>query len=115
MLLDADTGKSKKIADGAAAVWSPSGDWIAYLTLKSEVSLLNLATGASRRIDAGQTSGFPIEWSPAGEYLLIRKQQALPLYEGRLWVYRISDGTWAPLPYTATPLLQWHWFHMPIN
>lgn len=110
-LIDQGTGTSRKVADGAAAVWSPSGNWIAYISVKSpsNVTLLNLATGSSKMVDAGKEGAFPLEWSPDGKYLLIRAGNDIS-YGGRAWIYRPSDGAWVPA--TAVYLsagLHWHW------
>src|SRR5215472_13348895 len=54
MEVEVATGRTRKLADGGAAQWSPEGDWISYTTrTKSEIVLLNPSTGASRRIDPG--------------------------------------------------------------
>ncbi len=113
-LVDLATGKSRKIADGTGASWSPSADWIAYISLKSpsQVVLLNLATGDSKVVDTGKQAAFPIEWSPEGKYLLIRAGNDIS-YGGRPRVYRVSDGAWAPaVPDYMTVGLHWHWIEM---
>jgi Tol biopolymer transport system component len=71
LLVDAQTGQTRKIADGGAALWSPTGEWISYVTSQSEPALLNVATGASKIINPGKPTGSVLEWSPDGKYLLI--------------------------------------------
>lgn len=117
MLVNAATGESKKIADGGGATWSPSGDWIAYISLQSEseVRLLNVTTGASAAFETGKDSAFPIEWSPDGKYLLISAGNDF-VYGGSPRIYRISDGAWAPAPALQDghlgPGMHWHWVQM---
>jgi hypothetical protein len=111
-LLDVQTGHARKIADGAAAKWSPSGDWISYLTLRSEAALLNVTTGEFRQIDTGKEVGFPIEWSPDGKYLLILEEKGSHVYQGCLWVYRVADSAWVPLPDYRVGGPAWHWVQL---
>ncbi|HEY1757205.1 MAG TPA: hypothetical protein VGG72_17660 [Bryobacteraceae bacterium] len=49
LLLDPQTGKSEKIADGGFAEWSPSGDHITYVSRGGDAILLNLATRQKRQ------------------------------------------------------------------
>ena len=111
-LLDVRTGRSTKVAEGGAGRWSPTGDWISFITLNSEPPLLNLSGRYIRLIDPGKQIRSPIEWSPDGKYLLIAEQQGSHVYEGCLWVYRISEGAWAPFPDYGVWLKQWFsWKH----
>ena len=110
LLVDSLTGTSRKIADGSAPLWSPSGDWISYITADWEAALLNVASGKSRRIDPGKKTGTPLEWSPDGKYLLILEGQGSHVWYGCLWVYRVSDGAFVPIPNgygTGGPHAQW--------
>jgi hypothetical protein len=108
-LVDIRTGLLKRLAEGGAATWSPSGDWISYVTLKSEVALLNPSTGETKRIDPGKEMQWTPKWSPDGRYLLIPEGEGSHVYEGCLWVYRISDGAWAPLLDFGAWLKEWYW------
>jgi len=116
-VVDAAAGESKKIADGGGATWSPSGDWIAYISPQSasEVRLLNVTTGASTGFETGKDSAFPIEWSPDGKYLLVSAGNDF-VYGGSPWIYRTSDGAWAPAPALQDghlgPGMHWHWVQM---
>jgi dipeptidyl aminopeptidase/acylaminoacyl peptidase len=109
LLVDSGTGSSRKIADGSAPLWSPSGDWISFITPDREAALLNVSSGESRRIDAGRKTGTPIEWSPDGEYLLILEGEGSHVPFGCLWVYRVSDGAFVPIPNYGTggPRAKW--------
>jgi len=40
LLIDVATGNSKKLAEGAGAIWSPSGDYIAYISIQSDAELV---------------------------------------------------------------------------
>jgi len=109
LLVDSRTGSSRKIADGSAPLWSPSGDWISYVTPDREAALLNVSSGESRRIDPGKKTGTPLEWSPDGKYLLILEGEGSHVPYGCLWVYRVSDGAFVPIPNYGTggPRAQW--------
>jgi hypothetical protein len=89
------SGTSRKIADGSSALWSPSGEWISYVTPQSEHAILNVATGVRTLIDGGNQSGSPLEWSPDGKYLLVPEGGD---WFGHLWVYRVADRAWYPIP-----------------
>jgi hypothetical protein len=95
--LDIATARSRKIADGGVAKWSPSGDSISYVTLKAEPALLNRASGETRLIDSRHETNLALEWSPDGEYVLVREGEGSHVPYGCLWVYRVSDGAWAPI------------------
>jgi Tol biopolymer transport system component len=97
LLVDAQTGQTRKIADGGAALWSPTGEWISYVTSQSEPALLNVATGESKVINPGKPTGSVLEWSPDGKYLLIPEGEGSHVPYGCLWVYRVSDGAFVPI------------------
>ncbi|HEV8039241.1 MAG TPA: hypothetical protein VGP62_10295 [Bryobacteraceae bacterium] len=111
-LVDVQTGRSRKLADGGAAMWSPSGDWISYVTVKSEVTLLNPSTGESKRIDPGKQMQWLPKWSPDGKYLLVPEGEGSHVVYGCLWVYRVSDGAWAPLPDFNPFMQEWYWIEL---
>jgi hypothetical protein len=96
-LIDVQTGAVQKVADGGAARWSPSGEWITYLTPRSEAMLFNLTTGEAKAIDPNRQVVAPVEWSPDGKYLLIREGEGSNVPYGCYWAYRISDSSWLPL------------------
>jgi hypothetical protein len=98
-LVDVRTGDSRKVADGGVALWSPAGRWISYADANFEPALLDITTGESKRIDPEHGTGSPLEWSPDGAYLLIWEGQGSHVPFGTRWVYRISDGAFAALPY----------------
>ena len=96
-LLNTQTRESQKIADGGVAQWSPSGDWISYITLRGEGVLLNVATREEKMIDPGYEVLGPLEWSPDGKYLLILEGRGSHVPYGMRWAYRISDSAYVPL------------------
>jgi len=111
-LIDVQTGRSRKIVDGGAARWAPDGVSISYVTLKSEAALLNVSSGESKLIDPGKKVNAPLEWSPDGEYLIVAEEQGSHVYEGCLWVYRVSDGTWAAFPDYGVFAKRWYWIQL---
>jgi hypothetical protein len=94
-ILNAETGQSQKVADGRDARWSPSGDWISYVTFEQRAALLNLHTHETKIIDPSAGIAWQIEWSPDGKLLLLAEQGGT--YLGLQWVYRISDGAFCPI------------------
>jgi dipeptidyl aminopeptidase/acylaminoacyl peptidase len=112
LLVDSHTGRTRKIADGSAALWSPSGDWISYITADWDPALLNVTSGESRRIDPGKRTRSPLEWSPDGKYLLILEGEGSHVPYGCLWVYRISDGAFVPIPNYGKGGPRAHWIQL---
>jgi Tol biopolymer transport system component len=112
LLVDSHTGKSRKIADGSAPLWSPSGDWISYITPDRDAALLNVSSGESKRIDPGKKTNTPLEWSPDGKYLLILEGEGSHVPYGCLWVYRISDGAFVPIPNYGQGGPRAHWIQL---
>jgi hypothetical protein len=104
-----DTGSSRKLADGGAAMWSPSGDWISFVTPDSELALVNLRTGESKRIDPGRKMLSAPKWSPDGKYILVPEGYGSHVIGGCLWIYRVADGAWVPLPDLASWPTEWYW------
>lgn len=98
LLVDSQTTQLRKIADGSSGRWSPAGDWITYTTRDLKRVLLNASTGESRIIDPSHGGVGPLEWSPDGEYLLIPESKGSHVPFGCLWVYRISDRAYVPIP-----------------
>jgi dipeptidyl aminopeptidase/acylaminoacyl peptidase len=112
LLVDPHTGSSRKIADGSAPLWSPLGDWISYVTSDRKPALLNVASGKSRPIDPGKKTNTPLEWSPDGKYLLILEGEGSHVPYGCLWVYRISDGAFVPIPNYGIGGPRAHWIQL---
>jgi hypothetical protein len=96
-LVNLETGKSEKIADGGMARLGPSGQWISYVALHGEAMLLNLQTRETKAIDPGHMVNRPMEWSPDGKYLLVDEGEGSHLPYGCYWVYRVSDSAWLAL------------------
>jgi hypothetical protein len=111
-LLDLQGGKAKKVADGHSALWSPSGKWISYTTAGFEPALLNALTGESKLIDPGKRMRSPLEWSPDGAYLLIPESEGSHVPYGCLWVYRVSDGGFVPIPNYGMAGPAPHWIQL---
>jgi WD40 repeat protein len=97
-VIDLKTGASHKIADGASALRSPTGERISYVTPRWEHAILELSTGEVTLIDPGKQNGSPLEWSPDGKLLLVPESSGSHVPFGCLWVYRVADGAWAPIP-----------------
>jgi hypothetical protein len=108
-ILNVKTGEARKVADGGLARWSPSGEWISYVNTKREAALINVATGKSTTIDPGRGTGSEIKWSPDSRYLLIGEGEGSHVPYGCLWIYRVSDGAWVPIPGygIASPHPEW--------
>jgi len=77
------------------ARWSPSGDWVSYVTTQWRAALLNLRTHETKIIDPSAKMAWEMEWSPDGKFLLLAETG--DTYFGFEWVYRISDGAYCPL------------------
>ena len=112
LLVDPLTGRSRKIVDGSVPLWSPSGDWISYITPDREAALLNVSSNESKRIDPGKKTNTPLEWSPDGKYLLILEREGSHVPYGCLWVYRISDGAFVPIPNYGQGGPRTHWIQL---
>jgi dipeptidyl aminopeptidase/acylaminoacyl peptidase len=112
LLVDQQTGRWRKIADGSAPLWSPSGDWISYITPDREAALLNVSSGESKRINPGKKTSTPLEWSPDSKYLLILEGEGSHVPYGCLWVYRISDGAFVPIPNYGVGGPRAHWIQL---
>jgi hypothetical protein len=110
--LDLQSGKAKRVASGYSALWSPSGKWISYITASFEPALLNSSTGESKLIDPGKHMGSPLEWSPDGAYLLIPESEGSHVPYGCLWVYRVSDGGFVPIPNYGMAGPAPHWIQL---
>src|SRR5580704_15661092 len=70
-ILDVETGGSQKVADGNYGRWSPSGDWISYVTPQRHATILNLRTHETKMIDPRSEMAWQVEWSPDGKLLLL--------------------------------------------
>src|SRR2546426_530119 len=65
MLVPAQGGASKKLADGSGPMWSPDGRSIAYIN-DSQAYLFDVAAGASRKVTDLQGGAGSIKWAPDG-------------------------------------------------
>jgi hypothetical protein len=76
-VLDVDSGKASRIADGNSPSWSPSGEWIAFL-LKSRLRLMHPDGSDSRevaRLGRYESFGQSPVWSPDSQTILIQSPQ----------------------------------------
>lgn len=112
LVINAETGQWRKVAEGGSAQWSPSGQWVSYVTPNMEATLLNVANGETRRIDQGHEVLSAVEWSPDGKYVLLREGQGSHVPYGCLWVYRITDGAFVPIPYYGMAAPHPHWIQL---
>jgi hypothetical protein len=108
-ILDILTGHLRNIAAGGEGLWSPSGEFISFVTSRRAAALFSVKTGQLKEIDPGQRTGSPLEWSPDGKYLLIRETEDSHVPYGCLWVYRVADAAFVPIPGygVAGPRPQW--------
>jgi len=96
--IDLATGRITKLADGSKALWSPRGTWISFVTPERDSALLEVATGQVSLIDPGRHTGTALEWSPDGRYLLVLEAEGSHEPYGCLWIYRVADGAFTPIP-----------------
>jgi Tol biopolymer transport system component len=96
---DTETGKISKIADGALAVWSPSGEWIAYLQGASGdgggtrcMAVHPDGAGETTLVQLPKEHGFvmPPVWSPDSNTILLNE---LVNEDGAVDIYMLDFKT----------------------
>jgi Tol biopolymer transport system component len=92
----------KVIASGSRPAWSPDGHWISFTSPDKRPMLLDWSSQQRIVLFGGSKITGPIAWSPDSCCISFSDQgrnieDFLGLIEGRMIVYRISDGAWFPL------------------
>jgi Tol biopolymer transport system component len=75
VVIELATGNRKILADGIDPLWSPSGEWIAYLTDRRDKCVLTHLDGTGTHVVASSRHGFNqgAVWSPDSERLLLNE------------------------------------------
>lgn len=81
---------------GAADVWSPAGNVIAYLTLGSSIATIN-SDGSGGTVIATGPYGTQFDWSPDGKWIIARNTAT-----SRLELIQVATQLIIPLGYTGT-------------
>jgi hypothetical protein len=101
-ILTVATGAVDKIdVRGHAPAWSPLGDRIAYVDLRSGGRLKTMLPDGTDQRDAGQQAGFElgVQWSPAAKYLI-----AYNRFLKAIQIVEVSTGLTINLPSTSDML-----------
>jgi WD40 repeat protein len=113
-IYDVEKGTSRSIAQGWAPEWSPDGSRIAFMSVKQEASMIDLASMSVQAIRPGHQIVDGPRWSPDSRYLTFARSVGLweDLLHGRFLidgpddslalVYRVSDKA-----------LYWDWDEYP--
>lgn len=87
-IIDADGSRHRYLADGSDALWSPSGDKIAYLHTEDNGEKVGIFVrlmdeeGASRNVTFKLDSPSRLAWSPDGNHLAVRARVPMePLWQ----------------------------------
>ena len=88
-------GVSKNITNDGnilryAGIASPDGKWIAYDDLGSNMYVLNVSTGVSKKISSNEEGIWDFSWSPDGKWLAF--VQAASNTMAQIKVYSVSSG-----------------------
>ncbi len=74
-----------------SAVASPDGKWLAYDDLESNMYVLNIATGASKKISTNQEGIWDFSWSPDSKWLAFVQTASNTM--AQIKVYNVIDGS----------------------
>ncbi len=86
LLVDGHAGVPAARGRGDTLAWTPSGDALAYTTLKGGRVFFNSPGGAAFA-DVGESAFISLLWSPTGEYLAAEADQNI------WWIYHRSGST----------------------
>jgi TolB protein len=93
-LIDADTGRVRKLTDGVGPVWSPDGARIAFF--RDGLFTIGRDGSGQRRLAPGAGAA---SWSSDGGSLVFERRRFAGSYESDIW--RVAaDGTGRPHPVT---------------
>ena len=112
-IYDTNTKKSRRLADGDFATWSPDGKWIAVSKGKT-YWLLDPESGAGKVFFKQKNAFTPLWWSPDSQYVAYATRVGVSLSvmeQADLWVRRVHDGaeeTVLRFPWKGpVPSIQW--------
>ncbi len=99
-------------------MWSPAGDWIAFTGINFDDSTMEITNsrvilirpdGSEQRI-VEDVSGWLVDWSPDGQYLLYR-QEGSP--SDTFTIYALIDASKTLLPFTVDEYRPVDWGYLP--
>jgi tricorn protease len=78
-----------------AGVPSPDGKWLAYNDLRSDLYLLNISTGASKKISTNNEGIYSFSWSPDSKWISF--VQAADNTMAQIFIYGLEAGKVWPI------------------
>jgi Tol biopolymer transport system component len=102
MIVNIATGERNVLASGITPAWSPDGRWISFTSSDGRPMLLDTSSRKAVVLYGGRKITGPMAWSPDSCCISFSDhgrniEDILGLIQGRMIVYRISDGAWFPL------------------
>jgi WD40 repeat protein len=102
IIVNVTTGDQKVMTSGSRPAWSPDGRWISFTSSDGRPMLLDPSSRKEVALYGGSRITGPIAWSPDSCCISFSDhgrnvEDFLGIIQGRMIVYRISDGTWFPL------------------
>lgn len=102
IIVNIETGDRKVIASGSRPAWSPDGRWLSFTSSDGRPMLLDPSSRKEVVLYGGRKITGPIAWSPDSCCVSFSDlgrniEDLFGIIEGRIIVYRISDGAWFPL------------------
>jgi Tol biopolymer transport system component len=90
-------GQDSDQGDGAAPIWSPSGEELAYITTSGDLKVVDVATGTARTLSTGwpYTDWPPHGWSRDGDRIMFSKGSGTTeagVALGDLWAVSVDGG-----------------------